>query len=399
MIKLYNIMEDIAIGFEEHFKKLNIKLSKPTLKMLPTLITAMIDSESVVTADMAKVIKLDNFSNNTESFQKRICRFLNNEKIDIYKIYNEIITDVISKISSTRHDELIVTLDHMYTKNKYVTLMFTLRVDKQGIPIYFQTERTSSNCHQEIQKISRKKLFSEQVIFDSIDEVIKLLSPLHTPIVFLADRWFLNLKVLEHIKKQNHYFCFRAKAYSSVKFLIYDNKEKHEIYKHLSDLHSWKNHAIYYENLELRDMKFACNLSISENKDNNKEYWYIVSNIKPNLAIKKYAKRYGAIEMFFKSQKTNGFYLESTDTKNTHAFETLYDIACIAALWLNIIALDYIKNYSHIKEKLNIPFSKKTNTGKHKRILSTFKLGLTLFKNVYYSTIEYALKFNFRLYL
>ena len=79
--------------------------------------------------------------------------------------------------------------------------------------------------------------------------------------------------------------------------------------------------------------------------------------------------------------------------------ETLYGIACIAALWLNIIALDYIKNYSHIKEKLNIPFSKKTNTGKHKRILSTFKLGLTLFKNVYYSTIEYALKFNFRLYL
>lgn len=48
--------------------------------------------------------------------------------------------------------------------------------------------------------------------------------------------------------------------------------------------------------------------------------------------------------MFFKSQKTNGFYLESTKTKNLHAFENLYAIACIASLWLNIIAIDYIKN-------------------------------------------------------
>ena len=103
--------------------------------------------------------------------------------------------------------------------------------------------------------------------------------------------------------------------------------------------------------------------------------------------------------MFFKSQKTNGFYLESTKTKNLHAFETLYGIACIAALWLNIIATDYIKNHIHVKKVINIRYNKKNSSGKITRILSTFKLGLKLFSKVFKSNINYKLKCNFRLYL
>lgn len=103
--------------------------------------------------------------------------------------------------------------------------------------------------------------------------------------------------------------------------------------------------------------------------------------------------------MFFKSQKTNGFYLESTKTKNLYAFENLYGLACLASLWLNIIATDYIKNYKHLKKKINIRFNKKTSTGKLVRILSTFNLGLTLFSKVFNSYIDYNLKFNFKLYM
>ena len=78
--------------------------------------------------------------------------------------------------------------------------------------------------------------------------------------------------------------------------------------------------------------------------------------------------------------------------------ETLYGVVCIAHLWLSILGLDYIKNYNHIKNKINIRFNKKVN-GKTIRILSTFKLGLTLFKRVYNHHIDFILKTNFRLYL
>ena len=139
----------------------------------------------------------------------------------------------------------------MFTKNNFVTLMFTLKIDNQGIPIWFSTERTLNNCHQEIQKHSRKRVFSEGFIFKAVNEVIDLLSPLNSKIIFLADRWFFNLKLLEHIQGKGTYYCFRAKENSNVKFLLYDKKEKHEIYRNLSYLHSNKHHSKYYKDLEL----------------------------------------------------------------------------------------------------------------------------------------------------
>ena len=65
-----------------------------------------------------------------------------------------------------------------------------------------------------------------------------------------------------------------------------------------------------------------------------------------------------AIEMFFKSQKTNGFNLEKTKTRNLHAYENLYSLVCFAGLWLTIIGIDYTKNYIHVKKNLNIRFVK-----------------------------------------
>lgn len=402
MFKVYNNWDECSSGFRNYLKKIKCKLSKPLLLVLSYIILAMIDSESVVTMDMAKVIKSNNFSSNNDSNQKRIWRFLNNKNLNMNDVFKLIISDVVSNISNVRHDKLIVTLDHMFTKNNFVTLMFTLKIDNQGIPLWFTTEKTKSNCHHDIEKNSRKKVFSEKFLMDSINEVIDILSPLNTKIIFLADRWFFNLKILKHIQNKNHYFCFRAKANSSVKILIYDKKEGHKIYKHICDLKSTKYHSVYFKNIPFGDMAFECNLAISRgiSTGEDEEDWYIVTNLKPEIAIKTYGYRFGSIEMFFKSQKTNGFYLESTKTKNLHAFENLYGIACVASLWLNIIAIDYIKNHKHLKKKVEIRYNKRTKTGALVRVLSTFKLGLTLFNEVFNTyKINFNLKFNFKLYM
>lgn len=401
MNKLYNDWNLSSSKFFNYIRKLNCKISKPLLNVLSVLILAIINAESVVTADLSKVIKSDSFSSNDDSNQKRIFRFFNNPNLNMNNIFDSVIHDVVSNISNVRHNKLIVTIDHMFTKNNFVTLMCTLRIDNQGIPLLFYTDKTKSNCHCEIEKNSRKKLFSEKFIINFIDQVIDLLSPLNVKIIFLGDRWFFNLKILKHIQDKGHFFCFRAKANSSVKVLTYDKKEGHQVYKLISDFKSNKYHSVYFENLSFGDMHFKANLAISRGiaTGDDEEDWYIITNLKPSLAIKTYAKRYGSIEMFFKSQKTNGFYLESTKTKNLHAFENLYGIACLASLWLNIIATDYIKNYKHLKKKINIRFNKKTSTGKLVRILSTFNLGLTLFSKVFNSYIDYNLKFNFKLYM
>lgn len=396
---VYNIQDNIASDLFNFFKNINIPLSIPNLKMLAFSIISLIDSESVVTHDLANSIHSSSFSNNLDSIQKRFWRFFNNNNINIYDVYSSIISYIMSNIGNVRHNELIVTLDHMFTKNNFVTLMFTLRIDNQGIPIWFSTEKTSSNSHSDILKHSRKKLFNEDFIINAIDQVIDILKPLNSKIIFLGDRWFFNLSILKHIDSRHCFYAFRAKANSSVKFLHFDKQERHLIYKHLSDLKPYVFKSSYYENLELGDLLLKCNLAIAPSSKSDVEAWYIVTNLNPKLAIRKYKKRFGSIEMFFKAQKTNGFYLESTKTKNILAFENLYGIVCIAHLWLSILGLDYIKNYNHKKHILNIRFNKKTKSGKIIRILSTFKIGLTLFKRVYYSYINYIIKCNFKLYM
>lgn len=74
---------------------------------------------------------------------------------------------------------LTVVMDHMFTKNNSVNLIFTLKIDKQSIPIWFKCVKTRSNRHHEIDELTKKRLFSEKVIFNAIDEVIKLLSPIN----------------------------------------------------------------------------------------------------------------------------------------------------------------------------------------------------------------------------
>lgn len=393
MIKLYNTQSELSSALVDFFEKCKLDLSLPHKKVIPYIISNIILSESVVTNDIAKSISSNTFSSNHESNQKRIWRFLNNSNFDIYSFFNNSVKYIISNMKAIKHNKFIITMDHMITNNNFVSLVFTLKVGKQGIPIYFISDKTKYMRFNDIDFLTNKHLFSEKVVLDSINYVISLFNDFDIKITFLGDRWFANLKFLKHIHQSGHYFCIRAKANSNMKLLIYDNKEKHKIYKKLSDLKPQKHHSLYYKDIPFGDIHFKCNLSISRSKLAD-ESWYILSNIEPNLALREYAHRFGTIETLFKNQKSNGFNLERTKTRNLRAFETLYGLVCFASLWLSILGIDYTKNYNNIKHRINIRFTKGRN-----RIVSLFNLGLTLFKRLYCSSINLKIKCNLQLYL
>ena len=95
----------------------------------------MISSESVVSTDIAKCLKNEFSFIQLESLQIRICRFFNNELFDHEDFYNSLIISVISKCKLKHKDKRIhITFDHMFSHENYVTLMFTMKVGKQGIP-------------------------------------------------------------------------------------------------------------------------------------------------------------------------------------------------------------------------------------------------------------------------
>ena len=83
----------------------------------------------------------------------------------------------------------------------------------------------------------------------------------------------------------------------------------------------------------------------------------------------------------FAKQMMNGYSVEEVDE------------------FLDDLTIDYTKNYSHVKHRLNIRFVVRDKNNKPIRILSLFNLGLTIFRRCYNSYINYKIKCNMQLYL
>lgn len=96
MNKLYNTQKNIARDLGKYFEKIT-SIKKPQLKLIPYIILGMIEAESVVTNDIVKKLKGDFSLVNPFSTIRRLERFFNNPKFDIYKFYQEIISNILSK--------------------------------------------------------------------------------------------------------------------------------------------------------------------------------------------------------------------------------------------------------------------------------------------------------------
>lgn len=101
MNKLYNTQKNLASDLAKFFKKVS-NVTKPQLKIIPYIILGMIEAESVVTADIVKKLKGNFLKVFPASTTRRLERFFNNPKFNVYKFYDEIIREVINIIVNTK---------------------------------------------------------------------------------------------------------------------------------------------------------------------------------------------------------------------------------------------------------------------------------------------------------
>ncbi len=390
MNKLYYTQKEIASGIVDFLKKVGIT-KKTQLKIIPFIVIGMIVSESVVTSDIAKKLK-DEFSLvQHASVIKRIYRFFNNKIFDIYHFYDLVISFVIKNFKIKHPDnKVFISFDHMFCKNHFTILMFSLRIGKQSIPLWFRCFKGKHDSDA----------YNTKLFKDGIDYCINLFKHLNPKIIFLADRFFDTVPLLSHIASQNCYFAIRAKAYFTTKVLVYDKNEKHKLWKYLHELPHYIYKPSYFYNVPFsKDHKFLLNIAISPKSRTNDEPWFILTNLSPNEAIRAYSKRFGGIEFLFKSQKSNGFYLESTSISNLKAFETMYGLCCFASLFLTIIGSHYCKNqYGRQYRNCKIENIKNRSDKTKDRIRSYFEIGLILFNKAYYSSIYIFIPFTFKLW-
>ena len=129
-MKVYYNQEKVSSSFRNFFHKFSI--SKPHLKSLSYIITGMISAESVVTSDISKKLKDDFAFIYLESIERRFRRFFASFSSIAYNFYDVFISHIISKFIVKHSDKNIhIFLDHMFCKERFCVLLFSLRIGKQ----------------------------------------------------------------------------------------------------------------------------------------------------------------------------------------------------------------------------------------------------------------------------
>ena len=336
MYKVYNNQEEFATNITDFLLKCIPDIRKTQLKIIPYILLGLILAESIVASDIAKKLKGDFTLVQHDSVVKRLRRFFANKLFKPYVFYDAIIKYIIKKFKSSHPDKIVqVVFDHMFSHDNYTVFMITMRIGKQGIPLWFRCFKGKSD----------ESAFQEDLLKQGIKYVSDLFGN-DFNLVFLADRWFNSTSLLEYIANLGHTFCVRAKK--NIKIKLFDKKENKYVWKTLGDLPSYKNRAVYYKDAIITDKEFKVNIAISMNKG-VAEPWIILTNGEANRAIRNYSYRFGAIECVFKSQKSNGFYLESCNNASLEVFTSMYAIACFGILFLTIQGIEYSKNNSCYK--------------------------------------------------
>lgn len=383
MNTIYNKQSDIATNFKQFLLKICPNIKKTQLKIIPFIIFGIISSESSVASDIAKSLK-DEFSLvQHDSVIRRIKRLLTNKFFNPYSFYDLIIKHVIFNYKKKHSDKRVhIIFDHMFSHDNFTVFMITMRVGKQGIPLWFRCFKGRSPS----------EAMQEQLIIDGISYVSNLFDNKYD-LIFLADRWFNFSSILKHIDSLGHTYCIRFKK--NFKILIYDKKEGHPVWKSLYEIKPYYHNSRRFNDILLFEEQYKTNLVISKSKYVS-EPWIIITNGDTSRAIKDYSYRFGAVECLFKNQKSNGFYIECTYKSSLKYFESLYSLICVSTLFLTILGAEYSKNTKCYKN-VKITTHKNIN-GIKRRVKSLFHTGLILFNKAFNSITYVRLPFSFILY-
>ena len=390
MRKLYNTFTDLASNFRNFFNNI-CTLSKPQNKFISDCIVGMIKAESVVTTDIIKKLPRDYFDETLfSSKEKKFYRFFNNTRFNPYSFYDSIIKYVISNYK-IKNDNVYISFDHMYCKDRFTIFLLSLKIGKQGIPLWFR-------CFEGVDDANAFKL---DLMKEGIFYVHNLFKEKNAKLVFLADRWFNFKEIMGYIDSLNDTYCIRTKSNVAIHI---DNYEDSDMIETIADIEPTFSKSRYFDSVQITSSKFQTKLAVSK-LDSHKEPFFILTNGNTREAIKHYGYRFGSIEFVFKNHKSNGFYLESTQTRNIQAFTSLFTLMNVALLWLTIIGAEYSKSKGKISKYFKIRYSKRVSTNSenkktsnYRRFLSIFNTGLILFNLAYESPHYYNLKVNFILY-
>lgn len=265
-MKVYYNQLKISSNLRKFFIKI-FSLSKPILNNISFFISGLISAESVVTSDVSRKLK-DSFSTvHLESTERRFRRFFSSFFSLAYSFYSAFISSIIANFSVKHVDKNIhISFDHMFCKDKFTILLFSLRIGKQGIPLWFRCFKGKHNS----------STYSFDLIKEGILFCYNLFSSKNYHIIFLADRWFPNIDILSYIHSIGCFYCIRCKSFFT--FSHFDSNGS-LVTSHLRNIKPLKYSAKVLPNVLFTRKLFPTTIVVSK-YSNISTPWYLVTNDK-----------------------------------------------------------------------------------------------------------------------
>lgn len=246
-----------------------------------------------------------------QSTVRRFSRWLNNERIEVNKLYGPIIRSVLTEWGES---VLYLALDTSMLWDEFCHIRISVIYRGRAVPLIWKTivHSSSSVAFDDYQ--------------DLLDEASRLL-PSGATVVFLADRGFADTKLMKHLTEALHWHW-----HIRIKSSFYVHRNGREIKLNKYDLKQGK--ARFWHNVYLTAEKFGpVHLALAK-PHNATDAWLIVSDRPTNRAtFDEYGLRFD-IEENFLDDKSGGFQLESSLYRSAGVLSRLVLVLAITTLFL-----------------------------------------------------------------
>jgi hypothetical protein len=255
-----------------------------------------------------------------QSIVRRFDRWLHNQRIEVHGLYGPLLQQAIAEWGT---NVLYLALDTSLLWDTYCMVGIAIIDRGRAIPMVWKVlQHPSSSVAYESYK--------------GLLDMVALLLPLHSQVVFLADRGFADTHLMDHLRRLGWHWRIRFKR----SFWMY--RRDHRPCK-ASCLSLARGEACFWHHVYMTKNRYGpVHLALARRND-GKEYWLVVSDEPTGLKTFEESGWRFDIEENFLDDKSNGFQLESSLIRSVEALERLCLVLAITTLYLVSQGVEVVK--------------------------------------------------------
>ena len=250
-----------------------------------------------------------------QSHQRRFSRWLHNPRINVQRLYSELIQTAIAQWNQS---SLRVIEDTSMLWDEYCLIRLSLQYRGRAVPIVWRVIRHGSSSVR----------FS---VYQSMLKRSARLIPQGVSVCFLADRGFTDTQLMRYLRDDLHWhFRIRVKS----------NTWIHRAGKGWKQLHHYPlalGEAILLQGVTLTKGDPIREVNLALGRDSlSRQLWCVATDEPASVqTFREYGERF-QIEEEFLDEKSNGFQLERSEIRSVPALSRLCLVMAIATLVLTV---------------------------------------------------------------